>query len=378
MKKIIITEDQLKTLMLVESAGVPNNLISATTNVVNEIFNEFEKNKDVPILNGLSLDFDIMGDFTIGNFKTNKLDVKIKVVKQNIPNIVIDELEMVTSMKVDDYNFKIPALTKGNSPTKEEYISIVIKVPITNQEIIVNDILLILKRKYNWFYSSMAHELKHRYDDEMTPVTSLVKDAEYQTFNYQTSLPPIDEFIFAMYYTSDKEISVKNSEVFALLKAKNIKKSEFYRFLKENETYQTLNKYKDLKFDNILLELEKKYMDRINLFLENVNNKPSKKSNKGKINEVLKLIYGEMKDTKIESLYASLIHGNKTIDLSGRKLQFYEKQKDKINSIKVMDFFYNKQTEINLNANRALRKMAKLYSLLLEMGNKNIIRIRRL
>lgn len=57
MKKIIITEDQLKTLMLVESAGVPNNLISATTNVIDAIYAELEKRKDIPVFNGISFDF---------------------------------------------------------------------------------------------------------------------------------------------------------------------------------------------------------------------------------------------------------------------------------------------------------------------------------
>jgi hypothetical protein len=92
--------------------------------------------------------------------------------------------------------------------------------------------------------SSIAHELKHKYDKQAKELDLIGRDAEYAATQRRSTfgIPVIDHKFFRyMYYTSIAENLVRTTEIASKLKSKNITKSQFKEFLEGNRVYKELS-----------------------------------------------------------------------------------------------------------------------------------------
>lgn len=74
--------------------------------------------------------------------------------------------------------------------------------------------------------SKLTHELKHIFDKIKNTTSKIGKNADYYAFSSnEISIKPLNDFIYAIYFTTDIESSVRNSELYSNLKLNKVKKT---------------------------------------------------------------------------------------------------------------------------------------------------------
>jgi hypothetical protein len=107
--------------------------------------------------------------------------------------------------------------------------------------------------------SSLAHEIKHKYDKQSKKYALIGLDAEYQATQQRGTfgIPAIDrDFYRNMYYIHAIENLVRPTEVAYSMKRKNITKSQFKDFLENNRVYKELVQIKNFTFDDFISRLK--------------------------------------------------------------------------------------------------------------------------
>lgn len=356
MSKIILTEDQLK--LINEKLGIPDNIVETTNLIFSKIINYLKKNKDEVMFDN-SLNFTVSDDFTISDYKFNSitifinLDYKPFYRKTGINSISINnEFELdTTTMLMQDVNYLIDNNT--------------IQFNLTVQSFRYK-----LSTIYNYFKKNkvditvkLTHELKHQYDKYKNPRIKIGKLADYYSkARTVINIPPINQFIHAMYYTHDIEKLVRSSELYSLIKSGKVNKTNFKEFMSNNQTIIYLKKLKELNFDSTIQELKTSFLDDIVKFLqfENPELEIEGLSSDQLIKLFLKIVYLKI------SLSKNMFLNNYLEDfdsLSKENKKYIQKNFNVNNLDKYSDYFYAEQKKINKKADELIRKLYKLFDL---------------
>ena len=282
--KIIITESQLKFIN--EALGVPDSILTAAEEVFDIVVNDvksIDEKEDTYAFSG-DLDFEL-GDKKKIVIDGYELTVNVEELDGYDGNVLIMSMGMGQS-----FNFDREVMMKRIEPSTTAEIEITFGVSENWEPHELYDTIMKERVKY---LSSIAHELKHKYDKQAKELDLVGRDAEYTATQRMSTfgIPVIDHKFFRyMYYVSIAENLVRTTEVASELKSKNITKSQFKEFLENNNVYKEFVEIKNFTF-NSLIEGMKEQMDRVDALLEYIGADPENMSENEKIDEVLNLVY---------------------------------------------------------------------------------------
>jgi len=285
----------------------------------------------------------------------------------------MDSSQIMTSKK-DVWNRSI---TEKGSPFK-----LSIEVGVSSNRLIPIFIDYLSDNKIDTI-TTLSHELKHYYDRVKRPNMELVRFSKYVTNNemLSTGVTALNKFMFYLYFISSIETLVYSTEVYSNLKQLNTTKKEFLSNLQKTRVYSKLKEAREFTMEVFLKELESEsetikkfysddtlsdikfnsdqemivdFLERIfdvvfEKYLDNLNN--------FLYSDVLERMFGFIHDIKVKNnkVYQLVKQANSFVD---NKLRWYEK------CLKTC----------NIEADKAIRKISKIYSLIgTEETNESII-----
>jgi hypothetical protein len=322
MRNIIITESQLR--LITEALGVPDNILEAADMLYDIV------ERDIKSIDSIEDEYEFDGniEFELGDKKKVKIDsYELKV---NIETIDGEEGVLdITSMGMGGaFGFNRDVYMKETQPSTTLELTITFAVG-ENWE--PEGLIQKMEEERDEHVSSLAHEIKHKYDKQSKKFGLMGPDADYQATQRRGhfGIPAIDRVFYRyMYYIHAIENLVRPTEVAYSMKRKNITKSQFKEFLENNRVYRELVEIKNFTFDDFISQL-KEQEERLDKLIEHVGEDPSNMT----VDE---------KTDKIRQKFLS-------------QTMKYEKNPKK--------FFEDEFEKFNYVANKMLKKISKLYAM---------------
>jgi hypothetical protein len=374
--KIIITENQLKFIN--EALGVPENILDAAEVLFDIVANNIKS------INRKENEYEFSGelDFELGGKK------KIVIDSYEL-HVEVEELDgydgdvMITSMGMaQSFKFDRKVMMKRIEPSSTAEVSITYGV---SGEWEPHELYDTLMKERVLHLSSIAHELKHKYDKQAKELDLIGRDAEYTATQRRSTfgIPVIDHKFFRyMYYTSIAENLVRTTEIASKLKSKNITKSQFKEFLEGNRVYKELLEIKNFTFDN-LIEGMKEQMNRVDALLNHIGEDPEGMSENEKIDMVLHLVYVNLVNMRMGTFMEMISDKGDSVrdflmQLTGQVPSFLKDEDEEKKMDKLRDKFFNYVTKFKDNptqffkdecekfnyvSTKMLKKISKLYAL---------------
>jgi hypothetical protein len=371
MKKIIITENQLNVIN--EALGVPLQILDVAEDIYDIVVNDL---KTITTKQD-EYDFEHEIDFTLGDKKKIKIDnIEIKV---NVENLLSDgQKPVLISMGMSQsFHFNRDIKMKVTIPSSTAELEITFAVgdewePNELYEVFVKD------RASN--LSSIAHEIKHKYDKQSKRIDLIGRDVTYQTIQTygKFGIPAIDDhFMRYLYYVDTTENLVRAVEIASEIKSQNITKSKFYDFLKNQRVYKELTEIKNYTFDDLIRGMVQE-MGRVDRLLEHVDVDYENMSESDKIKKVLEIVFNHLANLKMNLFIDYTTNDQERMesqikqmlgldidptsgeigDVRKKFLKYVGKYKDD-----PTQFFKTEIENLNYEANKMLKKISKLYDL---------------
>ena len=376
MRNIVITESQLR--IITEALGVPDNILDAAEmlyNIVEQNLNKINSIKDEYQFKG-KLKFEIGGKKKV---KINSYGLTVYIEQIDDEEGVLD----IVKMSVEGgFFFNRDTYMRENEPSTNLEFTITFAV---GENWKPEDLVKKLQEEKEEHVSSLAHEIKHKYDKQVKQFSLIGDDAEYHATQKRATfgIQVIDMVFFRyLYYISGIENLVRPTEVASLIKQKNITKSKFKEFLNNNLTYKELVEIKNFTFNDFISKL-KEEEERLDALLEHINDDPSNMTIDEKINRVLEIVYIDLVNNKMDlfvrmtthttddflrmALDIGLLPPNAEKNIEGLKKTNEIRQKFFNYVIKYQEnptkFFENEFKNFNFVANKMLKKISKLYAM---------------
>lgn len=377
--KISITEEQYGRLIQAnEVVGVPEGLYETAKSIyrkyieslVEEINLQFGNMK---IGGSSDIGFSISGDYRIGDLEFSFVEFEVSFDFDRYRRVEIEQMSIGMGDKVtNDYKIKY------NQITDKVVMGAKYQVPddITKEDLI-NSIL----KFENKTISSIAHELKHAYDFKKKPIRNAGEKIMYHSIeDLMVSVRPLMKFKTMLYYSHVVEESVRNSEIYTLMKLKGITKKQFKNFLSKTNTYDFLVYMKDYDFDKFIKEMYNS-IQGIEAFLTYVNIDHDDMTDEEKVNTTLKKFYEivsrrrkdftenvlqDMQSDLMMLLAASLGISNNIVSMGeneAKKKAIKKINKHINNYTNYIEFYQKELSDIKISAINTLKKLGKLYSL---------------
>lgn len=372
MKNIIITESQLK--LITEALGVPDAILDAAE----EIFDMIAQ--DLKDIDSVENEYNFRNDVNIVLGDKKKIEIEEFELEVRTENLLKDgsKPEIISMGMGQRFGFNTGIMMKVTQPSTTAEFHMTFAVP---DEWEPQDLYNEFVGKRDEHLSSIAHELKHKYDKQAKIVDLIGRDAEYQATQKYGSfgIPAIDHvFMRYLYYIAIAENLVRPVEVASELRSKNITKSQFMDFLNNNRVYKELKEIANYSFEDLTNSL-KSQMGRVDALLDHADIDYEDMTDDEKINEVLEIVYATLVNTKMEifvdmttnnrknfmRMFKQLLGGDDEDDedrdvenLRRKFFNFLVKFKD--NPIR---FFETEIENFNYIAKKFIKKISKLYAM---------------
>jgi hypothetical protein len=360
MKNIIISESKFIKLfdnLIKEVVGVPENILETTKKVYDLILDELdnftEKNEEY--------NFQINSEFKISDITFEQVNVFIKVeTNEMIPKPMIISMATGLNSRFDSDDFKLKYHFDN---------SVDLKIQVALEEDWeLNDLKDFFIEEKNEFLSSFAHELKHNFDFRKKKVENPKTQVDYiSSAEVSVGIPPIDKFIFSLYFTHSIENLVRPVELASLLSSNNVTKKGFYDFFTKTRLYEVLKSLQKDSYENFRSEIEM-YLPDLREYLE--NNKGLKnldeKTDDQVIDIVLFLTYELLSNTKISQMHQMIMDSPLEMILGfiGEKQEFFNKFIKDVRRYKDPNEFFRSQFDFfKIISTKMIKKLAKLYSI---------------
>jgi hypothetical protein len=376
MRNIVITENQLK--LITEALGVPENILDAADMLYDIV------EKDIKSIDSVEDEYEFDGDieFELGDKKKVKIDsYELKV---NIEEIEDQEgvLDIISMGMGGSFGFNRDVYMKETEPSTTLELSITFAV---GENWRPEQLIQKMEEERDEHVSSLAHEIKHKYDKQSKQFGLMGPDADYQATQRRGNLgiPVIDRVFYRyMYYIHAIENLVRPTEVAYSMKRKNITKSQFKEFLENNRVYTELLEIKNFSFDDFITQL-KEQEERLDKLIEHVNEDPSNMTIDEKINRVLEITYIDLVNNRMELFTIMTEHAMDDFLRFGSQLGLLPSNaEEKVKQLEKTDkirnkflsqtikyqknptkFFENEFERFQYVANKMLKKISKLYAM---------------
>jgi len=376
MKNIVITENQLK--LITEALGVPENILDAADMLYDIV------EKDIKSIDSIEDEYEFDGDieFELGDKKKVKIDsYELKV---NIEEIEDQEgvLDIISMGMGGSFGFNRDVYMKETEPSTTLELNITFAV---GENWRPEQLIKKMEEERDEHVSSLAHEIKHKYDKQSKQFGLMGPDADYQATQRRGNLgiPVIDRVFYRyMYYIHAIENLVRPTEVAYSMKRKNITKSQFKEFLENNRVYTELLEIRNFSFDDFITQL-KEQEERLDKLIEHVNEDPSNMTIDEKINRVLEITYIDLVNNRMELFTIMTEHAMDDFLRFGSQLGLLPSNtEEKVKQLEKTDkirnkflsqtikyqknptkFFENEFERFQYVANKMLKKISKLYAM---------------
>jgi hypothetical protein len=313
-------------------------------------------------LSSIDEDFevDMRVSMTISDFKIKRIIVVVDFVETD----QVDEVRYYSMAYHHQSRYDNPSkkiISKPYDGTVK--LSIGIAYPEDSE---VNDVIKYFKEHKTDITTSLAHELKHSYDDYKKPTTSVGGITKYLG-TQRTNFPfkPISNFLFNLYFTHSIENLVRPSEFATLMKLNKVSKKDFYSFVTSTEMYQKLKEMGNFTYEGLKEEL-KNDIPRIKDFF-NAQGWDIPNSDDELIDELLRIVYVNISNNTIEKVrdLMSSDFFEQFLGFMGDKQDFFMKLSSFASRFNGREDDFYKYEEKNLKnvSNKMLRKIYKLYDM---------------
>ena len=342
--------------MVLEKLGIPDNIIYSAKKLWDETliqvdyqYDDLVKEEEI---------YYLVKDIEISDKKINNVYLNLNLKKtNNVDYPTFSGMSILTEVE--------SRTIKSIKYKQTDNIRIIVDVYFNEKNDKSDIINLFFKEKIK-IISSFSHELKHFYDYHKKKVGSSKDHINYiQMDEFATGIHCLDKFFYYLYYSSSVESLVRATEIGTYIKIGDVKKKEFFEFLKSNDVYKILNDMSKYNIDFFYKELLKN-MDQIIKFLNIL--KFNVGTDEENIESVLKISLNHAFNKKIESLKKHLKQIDSTL------LYFNDNAVDEFfehfNKIfkkyenKPIKFFEDQIKMINFIGDKYKRKVIKLYDII--------------
>ena len=376
MTKIIITESQLR--LIAEALGVPDNILDAADMLYDVV------EQDIRSIDTIEDEYKFDGKIKFEMGDKKKIKVNSYELTVNIEKIEDEEgvLDIISMGMGGMFGFNRDIYMKENQPSKTLDLSITFAV---GENWKPEDLIKKMEEERDEQVSSLAHEIKHKYDKQAKRHGLIGQDAEYQATQRRGNfgIPAIDRVFYRyMYYISGIENLVRPTEVAYGMKRKNITKSKFREFLENHRVFKELVEIKNFTFDDFISQL-KSQENRLDALIDHIGEDPSDMSVDEKINKVLEVAYIDLVNNKMDLFVTMTEHAMDDFLKFGAQLGMLPsgaeeklKELEKTNEIRQKflkfamkyennpkKFFEDEFEKFNYVANKMLKKISKLYAM---------------
>jgi predicted CopG family antitoxin len=375
MKNILITENQLR--LITEALGVPDTILDASEQVFDSVA------QDIKSIRTKKDEYTFRGNVGIqlGDKKKIDIDDYELIVNVTHPDGYDEEPQIASMGMAQSFHFDRSIMMKRIQKSSTAEIEIDYVVPENWEPSDLYDTLMRDKRKH---LASIAHELKHKYDKQAKEIDLIGREALYHSTMKmgRSGIPAIDSgFMRALYFVSMTENLVRPVEIAALMKSKNITKSQFKDFLMKTDVYRELQHIKNYTFEDFINELKER-MDRIDALLEYMDvDGLENMSEDDKIKKVLEIIYATITNVRLDIFQDMISNKQDDLmdmfkDLFGQDLRKNDPQQKKLNQVRnkfynyaakykdnPVKFFEDEFENFNYTSNKVLKRLSKMYAM---------------
>lgn len=354
---------------LFETNGVPNGIDLVSNYIYKFLLNDFIKNPYDSTYN--SFNYEIKKQFEFGGYFFGNIDIAINIKHgYSEKNVELNNTAISNNKKLNIDNLKI---VETGFRKNELILNFVNTFGNLDKE----DLHLFFVENETLLKVKITHELKHLFDNIVKPNINLLDIIDYDaSVRVETKIPPLNDFMFAVYFTSDIEKSVRSSELFSLLQQNKITKQNFREFLASDDTIKRLKIYQNISFNDVINEIKTKYMGVIKNELSHyMQNYDFENIDENEIlNKYLSVFYLSYIRSMDFQMRKYIINFPEDIQKIQTEPKF-KKELDKIFNLgetKYLKYFYEKEKLIRNSATETLKKIHKLFNLLEEGKQFNI------
>lgn len=374
--KIIISESQLKYIN--EALGVPDNILDAAETV----FDIFAKK--IKSITTKQDQYTFSGDLDIELGDKKKIKIDQYELEVNITEIYeITGKPVIVSMAMGQrFKFDRDVMMKRIEQSTTAEFEIEFGV---GDEWEPSDLYEVFIGNKNAHLSSLAHEIKHKYDKQAKEIDLVGRDADYVANQRRSTfgIPVIDQQFFRyMYFINATENLVRPTELASEMKSANITKSQFREFLENQRVYQELIEIKNFSYEKLIGGLYEQ-MKRVDALLDHVDEDPTDMTDEEKVHRVLELVYINISNIRIETFMDMVRNKEDAVknflqQLMGGLPAILQQDDDeeKMNKLKrrfisfvskyendPLKFFQDECKNFNFMATKVLKNIGKLYAL---------------
>jgi hypothetical protein len=354
---------------LFETNGVPSGIDLVSNYIYKFLLNDFIKNPEEYTYN--QFNYKIEKPFEFGGYFFGNINIVINIKHgYSDKNIDLSNTAILNNKKLNIDNLKIVEAGFRKNELIFNFIN-------NFGELYKEDLHLFFVENETLLKVKITHELKHLFDNIVKPNFNLSTIIDYDaSVRVETKIPPLNDFMFAIYFTSDIEKSVRNSELFSLLQQNKVTKQNFREFLNSDDTIKRLKIYQNISFNDVINEIKTKYLDVIknelsrysqNYDFENMNPDEVVK----KYLSAFYLGFVRSMDFQLKKYIVNFPEDIQKIQNNPK----FKKELDKIFNLgetKYLNYFYEKEKIIKNSATETLKKIHKLFNLLSEGKQFNI------
>lgn len=369
MKHLIIENN------LVEAVGVPTNITEIAKQLYDKVMSELKPNVGLKSL--LKKSINLKGDFQINEYKFNAINLVFDVDNveeyefdpNNKPKIVIRGMTHKGTVELGD-KFNYISTRKLNK------INLAINLAISN-EATSQDLIDELTKDRVTIISSLAHELKHAYDESVDPLVRTPGRVDYQIGTQRRfgSIKPLNILLHYMYFAHTTENLVRATELYSALEESGITKKEFYNFITNHKVYTAYKDGANLTYENLRKDLKSMIPQIKETFNDNNIHYPEDISDDEMVDLTLKQFFKTLLNWRGSGMKEFLTQDfmESMFGFSGAKERFFDKYLTKITRFgddyeKFIKYEINKTRDICL---KMTKKLSKLYSLLKPSENES-------
>ena len=364
--KIRIKESQY--IKLTEAVGVPTNIVEVAQQLYDKIISSLNPNDDINSF--IKKKITLKDNFQINDYKFKTIKISFNVDDINDYNLPEGQNPKVLMTSMTHHG-KVEMNAKFNYERRQDInnvelsINFAIDNDTTTQEVIDE-----FKKERTLMVSSLAHELKHAYDESVNPIVNTYKRVDYQVGSQRRfgNIPPLNELLSYMYFAHTTENLVRATELYAALEESGITKKDFYKFITNHKVYENYKKGANLSYEKLKEDLKLIIPQIKQTFDDNNIDYPENVTDDDMVDLTLQQFFKTLLQWKAGSMKEFLADDfmESMFGFRGAKQRYFDKYLSKITRFGG-DYERFFRYEINQTRNICLKmtkKLSKLYSLI--------------
>ena len=348
--------------VLKEALGVPKDITKTAIDLYESILKEMRDNIS-PYDTDDEHDLSISKSFYVNDFEIDGIDFKINIAESTLtdkPDISAFAFGVGHSIDTNKGVRMRHEIKHGDT------VKLMVNVVVPESKWKFQDIYDMFIEKRVKIIGSLTHELKHSYDYYKNPNRSVYNTGQYQAYsNTFLGLPPIDAFLYDLYFVHEIENLVRPSEIATDIELKGIKQKDFLKFIESDPVYKRLKSISNFSVENLKKSL-KLFIPQIDAIFQKLNISTDI-SDDEKVELILKFAYFTIVNRKIESIINILqttvfekIRG----ELNPDKVDYYNKLHDRVQRFSSYKEFYEYEEKMfRYTAKKLMKKISKLYAI---------------